>query len=124
MIENERRVAAGAQEVLLRRDLAEVLVAQRADEGKMAMPFDEAGHQCETPGVYRLRRRLGADLTLSSGDLGNSIPDDKNLAGVAVIRFAVPNLHVSEKIGRHRDPPANEAGCRQPPPVRFLSSIT
>src|SRR5258707_11206060 len=88
--------------MFLRRDLAEILVAQRADEGKMAMSFDEAGHQCETPGVYRLRRSLGADLALSSGDLGNSIPNDKHLAGVAVIRFAVPNLHVSEQIGRHR----------------------
>ena len=96
MIENERRVAAGTQEVLLRRDLAEVLVAQRTDEGKMAMPFDEAGHQCETRGVYRLRRRLGADLTLSSGDLRNSIPNDKNLPRVPVIRFAVPNLNVPE----------------------------
>ena len=102
MIENERRVAAGAKEVLLRRDLAEVLVAQRANEGKVAMPFDEAGHQCEPRGVYRLRRRLGADLALSPGDLGNSIPNDKNLAGIAVIRFAVPNLNVPEQIGRHR----------------------
>ena len=52
--------------------------------------------------VDRLRRRLGADLTLSSGDLGNSIPDDQHLARIAVVRFAVPNLHVPEQIGRHR----------------------
>jgi hypothetical protein len=40
VIENERRIAAGAKEVLLRRNLAEILIARRADEGEMTMSFD------------------------------------------------------------------------------------
>src|ERR1700728_1915597 len=45
VVENERRVAAGAKEVLLGRDLSEVLVARRSNEREVAMALDQTGHQ-------------------------------------------------------------------------------
>ncbi len=42
MVEEERGVAAGAQQMFLRRDFAEILVAHRIDEGEVAMALDQA----------------------------------------------------------------------------------
>ena len=101
MIEDERGVAAGPQKMLFRRDLAEILIAHRVAEGEVAVAFDEARHQREARSVDRLGRLLRGDLAFAPGDLRNPIADDENFAGKAVVRLAVPDLHVAEKSGRH-----------------------
>ena len=45
VIEDRGRVAAGSEQVLLGRDLAEILIAHRTNEGEMAVAFDHAWHQ-------------------------------------------------------------------------------
>jgi hypothetical protein len=45
VIEDERRVAAGPEQMLLGWNLAEILIARRPDEGEMAMPLDHARHE-------------------------------------------------------------------------------
>jgi hypothetical protein len=40
VIEDQGRVAAGPEQMLLGRNLAQVLVARRPDEGEMTMAFD------------------------------------------------------------------------------------
>ena len=84
--------------VELRRDLAEILVAARTDEGEVAMALDEAGHQRLAAAVDRLGRGLGADLVPAQRHLGDPVAGDQNLAGIAIVAIAVPYLHVPEKV--------------------------
>ena len=43
VVQDEGGVAAGAEQMLLRRDLAEILVARWADEGEVAVALDQPG---------------------------------------------------------------------------------
>ena len=54
MVENQRRVATSAQQMFLRRNLAKILIARRADKRQVAMALDHAGHQKLPLPVYRL----------------------------------------------------------------------
>ncbi len=65
------------------------------------MAFDQPGHQREARSVDRLSRVFRRDLAVSAGDFRNPVAGDENLAGKAVVRRAIPHLHVPEKNGRH-----------------------
>jgi len=52
MIEDQRRVAAGAQQMLLRRDFPQILIAGGADERQVAMALD----QIPASGIALVRR--------------------------------------------------------------------
>ena len=67
VIEDERRVAAGPEQMLLGRNLAEILIARRTDEGKMAMPLDHARHERHAAAVDDLGA-VAANLPVAARD--------------------------------------------------------
>ena len=101
MVQDERGVAARLQQMLFRWNLAQVLIAHRVAEGEVAVALNEPGHQRQARSVDRLSRLLRGDLALAPGDFRDTIADNENLAQEAVVRRAVPHLHVPENNGRH-----------------------
>src|ERR1700743_862450 len=91
--------------MLFRRDFAEILVAQRIDEGQVTMAFDQPRHERHAATVDR-RHPLALNLIVPSRDGCNSIFLDENFSGIALVVLTVPNLNVSEQISHPRPPPS------------------
>ena len=98
VVEDEGGVAAGAKQMLFRRDFAEILVARRADEGEVAMALDHAGHQELPLRVDRLRRALAADRVLAARQRLDAVPFHHHLARIGGVVDAVPDGDVPEEI--------------------------
>ncbi len=91
--------------MLLRRDLAEVLIARRPDEGEMAMPLHHAWHKGHSAAVDDLRA-VAANLPMTARDRGDAVIFDQHLGWIALIVLAVPNLGVHNKKGHGAHPPS------------------
>src|SRR6185312_12847162 len=94
--------------MLLGRNLAEVLFAQRIDEREMAMALDHARHQRHAAAVDR-RDAVPLNLIVAACDRRDAVVLDEDLARIALVVLAVPDLHVGEKIGHRRRPPPRRA---------------
>ena len=104
VIEDQRRVAAGSQQVLFGRNFAEILVAHRTGEGEMAMAFDHARHQRHACRRRSPRRRRG-EFVLAARDRGDAVTFDQHLGRIALVVFAVPDLRVLNQKGHRVHPP-------------------
>ena len=98
MVEDERRVAAGSQKMLFGRNLAEVLIAGRADEGEMAMTLDHARHQGHAASVDDLGA-VAAKLAFVARDRGDAVMLDQHLGRITLIVLAIPDLRVLNQKG-------------------------
>ena len=105
VIEDQGRVAAGSQKMLFGRNLAEILVARRADERQMAMALDHARHQGHAAAVDDLGA-VAANLPLTARDRGDAVMFDQHLGRIALVVLAIPDLRVHNQIGHRVHPPS------------------
>jgi hypothetical protein len=79
VIEHHRCVPASAQQMFLGRDLAKILVASHAYEGKVTMAFDEPPHEEMTTALYNF---AGGDLLMVKSVVhrNNAVPLHENLS--------------------------------------------
>ena len=91
VVEDKGGVAAGAEQMLLRRDFAEVLVAGRTDEGKVAVALDHARHQELPLPVDDVIGILAADDLAASRDRPDAVAFDEDLAWIGLVIDAVPD---------------------------------
>jgi len=121
MIEDERRIAAGSEQMLLGRDLAEVLIARRPDEREMAMPLHHAWHKGHSAAVDDLRP-VAANLPMTARDRGDAAIFDQHVGWIALIVLAVPNLRVRNKKGHGARPPSRRRLGLTPVASRHFTS--
>ena len=101
MIEDQCCVTAGAQQMFFGWYLAEILIAGRADEGKVAMPLDESRHKKLPVPIDDLSGVLTGYGVESPRDGLDAIVLDDDFAWIFLVVDAVPNGHIAKKIGRH-----------------------
>src|SRR5271163_322056 len=90
--------------MLFGRNLAEILVARRADERQMAMALDHARHQGHAAAVDDLDA-VAANLPLTARDRGDAVMFDQHLGRIALVVLAIPDLRVHNQIGHRVHPP-------------------
>ena len=90
--------------MLLGRNLAEILIARRTDEGKMAMPLDHARHERHAAAVDDLGA-VAANLPMTARDRGDAVIFDEHVGRIALVVFAVPHLRVHNQKGHGAHPP-------------------
>ena len=103
-VQQEGGVAHRAQQMLLGRNFAQVLVSRGADEAQMAMALDQTRHEELASPVDDLRRRAFARDAIGAGGHGlDAVAFDQDFAGIGGVVHAVPNHDVANEIGRlHR----------------------
>ena len=94
--------------MLLGRDLAEVLIARRADERQMAMALDHARHQGHAAAVDDLGA-VAANLSFVPRDRGDAVLFDQHVGRIALVVLAVPDLGVRNQKGHRGQPPGSPA---------------
>ena len=96
MIEDQRRVAAGAQQMLLGRDFPQVLIASGADERQVAVALHQARHQELPVPVDHLGRAFAADRVAPARDGLDPVVLHDDFAGIFLIVDPVPDGYVAE----------------------------
>ena len=87
--------------MLFRRDLAEILVAHRVAEGEWQSPSTSPGISVRPDPSSVSPACSEAIWPSAPGYFRDTIADNETLAQEAVVRRAVPHLHVAEKNRRH-----------------------
>jgi len=94
VIKNERGIAAGAEQMFLGGNFAEVLIARRPDERQVAMTFDQARHQCLAATIDDLRGAVACDLVRAMSDGFDAVAFDQDLTRERRVGIAVPNHNI------------------------------
>lgn len=94
VIENERRVPAGPQQVFLGWNFTKVLVACRTDKGKVAVTLNHARHQELAVAVDHVQGTLLVDGLGATGHCRYAIVLDEDLTRIGFIIHPVPDCEI------------------------------